>query len=114
EDGIRDYKVTGVQTCALPIYRRPDHLRAGRRRRAAGEELHQALPGRIRAPHRAWKLPGAQGCRAQMGPGGCSPRAPPREPHGRGGLMPKIEVDGKPVEVPQGATVMDATHKLGV
>src|SRR5256885_9127022 len=27
EDGIRDYKVTGVQTCALPIYppSRPDH-----------------------------------------------------------------------------------------
>src|SRR5256885_4007966 len=24
EDGIRDYKVTGVQTCALPIYIRPD------------------------------------------------------------------------------------------
>src|SRR5256885_11918754 len=23
EDGIRDYKVTGVQTCALPIFRRP-------------------------------------------------------------------------------------------
>src|SRR5256885_2632112 len=23
EDGIRDYKVTGVQTCALPIYRVP-------------------------------------------------------------------------------------------
>src|ERR1022692_2952778 len=23
EDGIRDYKVTGVQTCALPIYARP-------------------------------------------------------------------------------------------
>src|SRR5205807_4928475 len=22
EDGIRDYKVTGVQTCALPIWRR--------------------------------------------------------------------------------------------
>src|SRR6267143_1718887 len=49
-----------------------------------------------------------------MGPGGCSPRAPPREPHGRGGLMPKIEVDGRPVEVPQGATVMDATNQLGV
>ncbi|TMH97511.1 MAG: NADH-quinone oxidoreductase subunit NuoG, partial [Betaproteobacteria bacterium] len=28
--------------------------------------------------------------------------------------MPKIEVDGRPVEVPQGATVMDATNKLGV
>src|SRR5256885_10818580 len=25
EDGIRDYKVTGVQTCALPIYQR-QHL----------------------------------------------------------------------------------------
>ena len=23
EDGIRDYKVTGVQTCALPIFNRP-------------------------------------------------------------------------------------------
>src|SRR5690606_16390575 len=33
EDGIRDFHVTGVQTCALPIYRsmqreRPLHLRA--------------------------------------------------------------------------------------
>jgi NADH-quinone oxidoreductase subunit G len=26
----------------------------------------------------------------------------------------KVEVDGKPVEVPHGATVMDAAHKLGV
>src|SRR6266446_6600574 len=25
EDGIRDYKVTGVQTCALPIWRLPQH-----------------------------------------------------------------------------------------
>src|SRR5438093_2720812 len=24
EDGIRDWSVTGVQTCALPIFRRPD------------------------------------------------------------------------------------------
>src|SRR5688500_20394081 len=24
EDGIRDYKVTGVQTCALPIFRHDD------------------------------------------------------------------------------------------
>src|SRR5712692_5869597 len=49
-----------------------------------------------------------------MGQGGRSPRGPSREPHGRGGLMPKIEVDGRPVEVPHGATVMDATNKLGV
>src|SRR5256885_11544781 len=26
EDGIRDYKVTGVQTCALPICHRPPHF----------------------------------------------------------------------------------------
>src|ERR1039457_7334590 len=26
EDGIRDYKVTGVQTCALPIWLRPGSL----------------------------------------------------------------------------------------
>src|SRR2546426_12569769 len=32
EDGIRDYKVTGVQTCALPIYReRPPHRGRGAR-----------------------------------------------------------------------------------
>ena len=28
--------------------------------------------------------------------------------------MLKIEVDGRQVEVPHGATVMDATNKLGV
>ena len=27
EDGIRDYKVTGVQTCALPILAQPAILR---------------------------------------------------------------------------------------
>src|SRR5688500_19173842 len=35
EDGIRDYKVTGVQTCALPIY--PHY--------ALGEELGRKLAG---------------------------------------------------------------------
>src|SRR5256885_9131017 len=29
EDGIRDYKVTGVQTCALPISPRPEPEAAG-------------------------------------------------------------------------------------
>src|SRR5256885_6246364 len=29
EDGIRDYKVTGVQTCALPIFLWTDHGIAG-------------------------------------------------------------------------------------
>src|SRR5256885_4333137 len=36
EDGIRDYKVTGVQTCALPIsYSNPQTRREWRGRRAA-------------------------------------------------------------------------------
>src|SRR5205807_3753317 len=34
EDGIRDYKVTGVQTCALPIY--PSPMDASESRREAG------------------------------------------------------------------------------
>src|ERR1039457_7445351 len=29
EDGIRDYKVTGVQTCALPIYSRINRIFEG-------------------------------------------------------------------------------------
>src|SRR5256885_1631750 len=33
EDGIRDYKVTGVQTCALPISRPGGRARAARRPR---------------------------------------------------------------------------------
>src|SRR5256885_11704294 len=39
EDGIRDYKVTGVQTCALPIFRlivrAPSLERGGRDRQAS-------------------------------------------------------------------------------
>src|SRR5256885_6772895 len=37
EDGIRDYKVTGVQTCALPIYRWV--IGAGAPRLSTGGEL---------------------------------------------------------------------------
>src|SRR5256885_9714581 len=33
EDGIRDYKVTGVQTCALPICSMAERWRKWRRRR---------------------------------------------------------------------------------
>ena len=49
-------------------HRRPHHLRAGRRRGAAGEELHQAFPRRIRASHRAQAMPGRERHRAQVGP----------------------------------------------
>src|ERR1022692_3435722 len=47
EDGIRDYKVTGVQTCALPIYEKASaaHSKSGRTRtRIDGE--YRALGGR--------------------------------------------------------------------
>src|SRR5688500_19932383 len=40
EDGIRDYKVTGVQTCALPI------LPVGLRRQRLGGVLPVSGPGR--------------------------------------------------------------------
>src|SRR3989454_4953825 len=55
EDGIRDYKVTGVQTCALPIY--PRVLRAARLR--AG----RPAPGLLRPRRRPGDLP--QGPRSE-------------------------------------------------
>src|SRR5688572_33425898 len=51
EDGIRDLTVTGIQTCALPILRRPTlgHLlapvdHAERDRRPAGGSSHRRDP----------------------------------------------------------------------
>src|SRR2546426_11489139 len=43
EDGIRDYKVTGVQTCALPISRAG--ARVGRPGRAVLQREHPRRPG---------------------------------------------------------------------
>src|ERR1039457_7649939 len=47
EDGIRDYKVTGVQTCALPISRRllDDRIHAGHERHGSplGREPRDGL-----------------------------------------------------------------------
>src|SRR5256885_12756150 len=49
EDGIRDYKVTGVQTCALPIwFEQMEH--------AMASELRQLM--REGASERGWKLVG--------------------------------------------------------
>src|SRR5690606_39417520 len=36
-DGIRDFHVTGVQTCALPISRTEERLQAGRGQEGDGE-----------------------------------------------------------------------------
>src|SRR2546426_1839780 len=60
EDGIRDYKVTGVQTCALPIWSRDgrrycsDRSDAGTpyRRRQPGWRRHAVAEGRWRRADR--------------------------------------------------------------
>src|SRR5256885_8269577 len=64
EDGIRDYKVTGVQTCALPIFGQHGEHAAGRRlpvrqqgdlRRRAGDSRHGApvsAPAGLRSEER--------------------------------------------------------------
>src|SRR5256885_4008275 len=74
EDGIRDYKVTGVQTCALPIYRARPY--AGRLRGvpAAG----------------AWRGCRGPGCRQRAGPGLRCLRDPRlgRGLHHHGGRLP--------------------------
>src|SRR2546421_5097925 len=51
EDGIRDLIVTGVQTCALPIFDRREHHTArdhARRHRGGGASRRPSVP----APHR--------------------------------------------------------------
>src|SRR5205807_5332992 len=56
EDGIRDYKVTGVQTCALPISVPEREIRHREGRRTDGRG---ARPGRRGRPRHA--APGGQG-----------------------------------------------------
>src|SRR5688500_19699201 len=74
EDGIRDYKVTGVQTCALPIFHigsrayrlalaRTRPLRYARRREppsSATGPVRAALAGVRRLPDRACRRPHAR------------------------------------------------------
>src|SRR5690606_40877204 len=45
EDGIRDFHVTGVQTCALPIYEAEVAERQEQRRARPDDEAHPAFPG---------------------------------------------------------------------
>ena len=44
EDGIRDYKVTGVQTCALPIWAKPgvEGFSSGRRAVSSGSNQRKS------------------------------------------------------------------------
>src|SRR2546426_3111435 len=59
EDGIRDYKVTGVQTCALPIYSLVDGCDV-----RGGEEEN---PGRVPVQGLDGRPPGAAGLVAVRG-----------------------------------------------
>src|SRR5256885_11474729 len=52
EDGIRDYKVTGVQTCALPISQRRARRAGARRPGACRAEARTHLQSRARRASR--------------------------------------------------------------
>src|SRR5256885_16159811 len=67
EDGIRDYKVTGVQTCALPIYTKAQAIEAGAHPRdqkgldGKMEELAKGLQEKVltlRAPEDLYDIEG--------------------------------------------------------
>src|SRR5205807_3343734 len=47
EDGIRDYKVTGVQTCALPIFKRLHNRRSTNVCIGGDEPIENAADGRV-------------------------------------------------------------------
>src|SRR5256885_12482240 len=91
EDGIRDYKVTGVQTCALPISRerrgapRGGPLLATARRRAGGAGGGDARRRRPlgRHPRGGRDLPARAGARARRA---ARPAAVPRVLGGGGGV----------------------------
>src|SRR5437870_11119673 len=61
EDGIRDGHVTGVQTCALPIFRvlGRDHSRRGRQRRS--QDSRTALHRGVLPMRRRWLMRFHQG-----------------------------------------------------
>ena len=96
EHGAGRHEDLDVLTSVADNIAGPHDLRAGRRRRVAGQELHQAFPRRVPAPHRAQAVPGADYVRMSSSP------------------LLNIEIDGRAVQVPHGSTVMDAANKLGI
>src|SRR5699024_12098644 len=76
EDGIRARNVTGVQTCALPIYELPPlPAGAGRRRGDVGDDLLDGRAHRLQGP--GGRIPGSAG--TDRGAGGEIGRASCRE-----------------------------------
>src|SRR5205823_9096715 len=89
EDGIRDKLVTGVQTCALPIYGPPHARRARGRAGAVGRRRGppDVCPGgRRRLELRA---PGA-GAQPPRGPPPLCPRCPPGPEIGRASCRERV------------------------
>src|SRR3989454_6012738 len=73
EDGIRDYKVTGVQTCALPIFLREHQVHLGEGRGAGGGDRRVRRPReRGGAPlgvaHRSEERRVGKECRSRWSP----------------------------------------------
>src|SRR5256885_2703102 len=87
EDGIRDYKVTGVQTCALPIYLTGDgaaggaslgERRRGQQRAQEGEARDSEPPtdGGRHGRSSVWKGHGARSEERRVGKEGRSRWSP--------------------------------------
>src|SRR5256885_8817911 len=81
EDGIRDYKVTGVQTCALPICARAEHRNGGTQtptpappRRTASRRRHAAFPSRSSRYHAAAPTTHAPPTNSKIGRAACRGR----------------------------------------
>src|SRR5438046_8615110 len=73
EDGIRDWSVTGVQTCALPISRKTGWRRCnGAAARRSGQRQRS---GESRSLRKA-RSPHPAGCRSPAAAVVCRPRAP--------------------------------------
>src|SRR5256885_7803735 len=78
EDGIRDYKVTGVQTCALPISARRGRLRCRDWPGAAGHGPESPWPLAGPRPRPLPPAPVARACAAQaLQCAGCPPGSGP-------------------------------------
>src|SRR2546426_7851762 len=109
EDGIRDYKVTGVQTCALPICGDPGPQQAAGLADEGGAAGRAAGPRAARDPHATQDgLPGSRGSlvsRQVLAGGGriragaASPRAraiPGSVPQAPRGTAPGADVGARP------------------
>src|SRR5690606_40964906 len=76
EDGIRDFHVTGVQTCALPIL---PPAGTGPRPQSVGPGARRARPGAAARRHRHGLPPPARRAPATSPPPGLPPAGPPPE-----------------------------------